>query len=148
MKQYIDKAVIKAEIDKRIMDAPINHIGHQRVWAYNDVKDILNTLEVKETETIDKNKLLEELKELKQNLSVSPIVVIEDVESLVESLEVKEVDLDNEYVEEVYSHLDSIKDTADRMTSGEFMHNKGAIKVSANTIVEVLVLMGSKAKKG
>lgn len=30
------------------MDAPINHIGHQRVWAYNDVKDILNTLEVEE----------------------------------------------------------------------------------------------------
>ena len=44
---------------------------------------------------IDKNKLLEELKKLKQNLSASPIVVIEDVESLVESLEVKEVDLDD-----------------------------------------------------
>jgi len=43
---------------------------------------------------IDKNKLLEELKKLKQNLSASPIVVIEDVESLVENLEVKEVDLD------------------------------------------------------
>ena len=23
-------------------------MGHQRVWAYNDVKDIINTLEVKE----------------------------------------------------------------------------------------------------
>lgn len=45
---------------------------------------------------IDKNKLLEELKELKQNLSASPIVVIEDVESLVESLEVKDVDLEKE----------------------------------------------------
>lgn len=41
---------------------------------------------------IDKNKLLEELKKLKQNLSASPIVVIEDVESLVESLDVKEVE--------------------------------------------------------
>lgn len=39
---------------------------------------------------IDKSKLLEELKKLKQNLSASPIVVIEDVESLVESLEVKD----------------------------------------------------------
>ena len=46
---------------------------------------------------IDKNKLLEELKKLKQNLSASPIVVIEDVESLVESLEVKEVDLEKEF---------------------------------------------------
>ncbi len=45
-------------------------------------------------ELIDKNKLLEELKKLKQNLSASPIVVIEDVESLIESLEVKEVNLD------------------------------------------------------
>ena len=45
-------------------------------------------------ELIDKNKLLEELKKLKQNLSASPDVVIKDVESLVESLEVKEVDLD------------------------------------------------------
>lgn len=45
---------------------------------------------------IDKNKLLEELKKLKQNLSASPIVVIEDIESLVESLEVKDVDLDKE----------------------------------------------------
>ena len=31
---------------------------------------------------------------------------------------------DKELVEEVYSHLDSIKETADRMTSGNFMHNK------------------------
>lgn len=39
---------------------------------------------------IDKDELLDKLEELKQNLSASPIVVIEDVESLVESLEVKE----------------------------------------------------------
>lgn len=45
---------------------------------------------------IDKNKLLEELKKLKQNLSASPIVVIEDVESLIESLETKEVNLEKE----------------------------------------------------
>ena len=48
---------------------------------------------------IDKNKLLEGLKNLKQNLSASPIVVIEDVESLVESLEVKEFDLKKEATE-------------------------------------------------
>ena len=48
---------------------------------------------------IDKSKLLEGLKKLKQNLSASPIVVIEDVESLVESLEVEEVDLEKEYKE-------------------------------------------------
>ena len=32
------------------MEAPISYIGHQRVWAYNDVKDIINTLEVKEVD--------------------------------------------------------------------------------------------------
>lgn len=68
--------------------------------------------------------------------------------SFVNTLEVKEVNLDNEYTEEVYSHLDSIKDTADRMTSGNFMHNRAAIKFSANTIAKVLELMGLKAQKG
>ena len=52
---------------------------------------------------IDKNKLLEELKNLKQNLSASPIVVIEDVESLVENLKVKEVDFDAEW-EKYFEH--------------------------------------------
>ncbi len=47
-------------------------------------------------ELIDKSKLLEGLKKLKQNLSASPVVIIEDVESLVEIIDVKEVDLDGE----------------------------------------------------
>ncbi len=50
MAQFINKAAVVVEINKRIMDAPINYIGHQRVWAYNDVKDILDTLEVKDFE--------------------------------------------------------------------------------------------------
>ena len=54
---------------------------------------------------------------------------------------------DKELVEEVYSHLDSIKETADRMTSGNFMHNKAAITFSANTITKVLELIGIKAQK-
>ena len=40
---YKDKII--AEINKRIMDAPIDCYGHRRVWAYNDVKNILDTLE-------------------------------------------------------------------------------------------------------
>ena len=62
-----------------------------------------------------------------------------------DATKVKEVNLNNEYIEEIYSHLDSIKDTADRMTSGNFMHNKAAIKFSADTIAKVLELMGLKA---
>ena len=50
MVRLIYKDALLAELNKRIMDAPINYIGHQRVWAYNDVKDILSTLEVKVTE--------------------------------------------------------------------------------------------------
>ena len=50
MAHLIDGDALLAEINKRIMNAPINYIGHQRVWAYNDVKDILSTLEVKVTE--------------------------------------------------------------------------------------------------
>jgi len=60
MARYIPLDVVVAEINKRIMDAPINHIGHQRVWAYNDVKDILNTLETKEVQEEPVIKGLEE----------------------------------------------------------------------------------------
>lgn len=45
---------------------------------------------------IDKDELLHRLEELKQNPSQSPIVLLKDIESLVESLEVKEVDLEEE----------------------------------------------------
>lgn len=68
-------------------------------------------------ELIDKNKLLEELKKLKQNLSASPLVVIEDVESLVESLETKEVDLEkfarNYLLHEHISPLNEVLHQAD-----------------------------------
>lgn len=47
---YVDKDALLAKINKRIMDAPIDNIGHQRVWAYNDVKNIIETLEVKEVD--------------------------------------------------------------------------------------------------
>lgn len=50
MAHLIDKDALVAEINKRINDAPINNIGHQRVWAYNDVKDIIDTLEIKEVD--------------------------------------------------------------------------------------------------
>lgn len=45
--KLIDKDALVAEINKRIMEASIDCYGHQRVWAYNDVKDIIDTLEVK-----------------------------------------------------------------------------------------------------
>lgn len=76
---------------------------------------------------IDKNKLLEELKKLKQNLSASPIVVIEDVESLVESLEVKE--MDNIWHIASETDLPKVGDVVclikdGRIISGEYRANK------------------------
>jgi len=50
MERYISKSALVAEINKRIIDAPVNNIWHQRVWAYNDVKDIIDTLEIKEVD--------------------------------------------------------------------------------------------------
>lgn len=50
MSNLIDKSALVAEINKRIIYAPVNNIGHQRVWAYNDVKDIIDTLEVKDVD--------------------------------------------------------------------------------------------------
>lgn len=37
-------------------------------------------------------------------------------------------------IEEIFSHLDDIIEKSERMTSGNFMHNKNANKLSANII--------------
>ena len=69
--KLIDKDALVAEINKRIIDAPVNNIGHQRVWAYNDVKDIIGTLEVKtdEENSLEKFKSLQHItKDLHQTL--------------------------------------------------------------------------------
>ena len=61
---------------------------------------------------IDKDKLLDRLEELRQNLSMSPIVVIEDIKSLVESLEVKEVQeepVSNDLEEAIKKYLKSLR---------------------------------------
>ena len=58
--KLIDKDALVAKINKRIIDAPVNNIGHQRVWADNDVKDIINTLEVKEVQEEPVSEDLEE----------------------------------------------------------------------------------------
>ena len=57
--KLIDKDALVAEINKRIIDAPINNIGHQRVWAYNDVKDIINLKRVEQDYRINLTKEIE-----------------------------------------------------------------------------------------
>lgn len=60
MKQYIDKATLVEKINKRIQDASIDCYGYQRVWAYNDIKSIIDTLEVKEVKEEPVSKDLED----------------------------------------------------------------------------------------
>lgn len=58
---------------------------------------------------IDKDELLDRLEELRQNLSMSPIVVIEDIKSLVESLEVKEeieIPINKEKIKEIDNRIE------------------------------------------
>ena len=102
---------------------------------------------------IDKDALVAEIKRRYKKVVGVPekfneSCIYREFLSFIDTLEVKEVDLEKELVEEIYSHIDSIKDTADRMTSGNFMHHKAAIKFSANTIAKVLELIGLKAQEG
>ena len=48
---------------------------------------------------------------------------------------------------EIFGHLESIINGADRMTSGNFMHNRAAIKMSAKIVVDRLHSMGIYEKK-
>lgn len=43
---------------------------------------------------------------------------------------------------EIFGHLEGIINNADRMTSGNFMHNKNAIKLSAKIIIDRLHSLG------
>ena len=103
---------------------------------------------------IDKSALVAEIERLRKNQRLDDrhgqgvLDGLHAIEKFIDTLEVKEVDLNNEYIEEIYSHIDDIKETADRMTTGNFMHHRAAIKFSANTIAKVLELMGLKAPKG
>lgn len=58
---------------------------------------------------IDKDELLDRLEELRQNLSISAIVVIEDIKSLVESLKVKEeieISINKEKIKEIDNRIE------------------------------------------
>lgn len=85
---------------------------------------------------IDKDAIIAEIERLQNDIKATAIdgriskeqaeayKVCVKIRSFVEdSIEVKKTDSDKELVEEIYSHIDNIKDTADRMTIGNFMHH-------------------------
>lgn len=48
MSKYIDAEKLKAEIDNRLMSVNLEELGNfgcHRVWAYNDVKDLIASLQ-------------------------------------------------------------------------------------------------------
>lgn len=49
--------------------------------------------------------------------------------------------VDSEYLEEIFLHLEGILNDADRMTSGNFMHNKCSIKFRVKMIKQLLKIL-------
>ena len=45
---------------------------------------------------------------------------------------------------EIHAHLEGIINDAERMTSGNFMHNRAAIKLSAKIVIDRLLKLGIK----
>lgn len=145
--KLIDKDAIVAEIRKRLL--PVIRDKHYDEWEEGQDSErkailaIIDSLEVKE---VDLEKEVNQYFEKTWPFEEDDEDIIAFAEYFFElGLKAR---IDKELTEEVYSHIDSIKDTADRMTSGNFMHNKAAIKFSANTIAKVLELMGLKTQKG
>jgi hypothetical protein len=169
--QYISKSALVAELKKRF-DHGVNGlkaINNGTFWkegqsedefnaaltrcAYNAAKNeifelicFLDTLEVKEVD-LEKEFDKYSFPISAQDIKDEPFTQMAQCAKHFFKLGMQ-ARTDKELVEEVYSHLDSIKEIADRMTSGNFMHHKAAIKFSANTIAKVLELMGLKAQKG
>jgi hypothetical protein len=156
----IDTLEVKEVVESKLPNPRFPHLdsiidkvfgtGNLESFEYEEAKqlvllakeELLKDLEVKE---VDLEKEIKNWIERNQD-SAGFYDIIEFAKHFFElGLQAK---TDKELVEEIYSHIDSIKDTADRMTSGNFMHNRAAIKFSANTIAKVLELMGLKTQKG
>ena len=140
MSNLIDKSTLVAEIKRRMNYWHFKSGLIRASYAEEEDREILSFLDTLEVKEVDLEK------EWKEFLKDGDVGFKEIAKHFFE-LGLK-AQFDKELVEEIYSHIDSIKDTADRMTSGNFMHNRAAIKFSANTIAKVLELIGLKAQKG
>lgn len=164
MKHLIDKDALIAEIER----LEKTNQEYKKTWKWKfkwfyrtvigrlevleGLKNYINSLEVKE---VDLEKSLSDLdKDLKEFVATEEFEKDSEIAGRYWTIAKHAFLLglnartDKDLVEEVYSHIDSIKDTADRMTSGNFMHHRAAIKLSVNTIANVLGLMGLKPQKG
>jgi hypothetical protein len=150
--KLIDKEALVAGIMSRIDSIEVSQKAglikkrdaETKIILFKSILSLIDTLEVKEVDLDKEIDLVEDKYYGFESLSRADII---DVAKHFFEFGLK-ARTDKELIEEIYSHIDSIKDTADRMTSGNFMHNRAAIKFSANTIAKVLELMGLKAQKG
>lgn len=126
MTPYINKAELEAEIKRRIeahketlknCDSNISEIALKgSMSAYQSLLHFLNTIKVKE---VDLDKEIELIKGDYEQVDVAWNNDFDFIARHFFELGFQ-AKTDKELVEEVYSHIDSIKDTADRMTSGNF----------------------------
>ena len=135
MIQYIELAALLAVIESYkdnfcdrngyLEDRETNGLAYDTLC---DLEDSIDALEVKEVDLEKETK-----KWWKERLHLNPEnkLWMDAHQSVVFAKHFFELGMqaqsDEKLVEEIYSHLDSIKDTADRMTSGNFMHNRAAI---------------------
>lgn len=116
--ELIDKAALVAEINRRILDAPIDCYGHQRVYAYNDVKSIINTLK---DEAITK---------LYQDFSTS--LTIDDILSWLE----KQKDYEDE-LEKAYKTADEVQYRRGYEAAKREFEKQGEMKPQSNSALEI-----------
>lgn len=166
MEQYIKKSALVAEIERRISlfkkekktekwsaeASQMNVVSlGARIAMLEEILSFLDTLEVKEVnlekefcDYLEKNFMIG-MTGILLSKNDEPINTIKLLDFAKHFFEFgMQVQYDRKLVKEIYSHLNDIKEEADRMTTGNFMHHRAAIKFSASTITKVLELIGIK----
>lgn len=153
MEKYIPLSVVESEIDKlqeSIQNTAVdNRISEKNAGMYRAcviLKDFLDRIDTKD---VDFETLLKEYGIDDEPFS-SQVVSSNSARIIAKHFYDQGImgRVNEEYVEEIISHLDSIRETADRMTTGNFIHNRAAIRFSANTIENVLKIIGIKRQNG
>lgn len=151
MEKYIPLSVVESEIERRIKhfkEQSKKKITTDDIFCVRALNDLLSAIRTVETKNVDFETLLKEyginddpFSNKVDNSNGARIIAKHFYDQGIMAR------VNEEYVEDIISHLDSIRETADKMTTGNFMHNRAAIRFSANTIENVLRLIGIKRRK-
>lgn len=72
MNKYIDADKLISEIDNRLMSVNLEKLGNNgshRVWSYNDVKDIISSLQQEQPQVADASKMEKPEADLEKELN-------------------------------------------------------------------------------